>query len=105
MKPYGMLAYRTIGTVKEVEGEDSVYVGLEGSFNEYLRGVDGEMLMKKIEGNLWKPVQSEISQEPIPGKDVYTSIDVDLQDVAETALMKQLKNQDALNGCVVLMKV
>jgi len=105
VKPYGMLASRTIGRVKEVGGEDSVYVGLEGAFNRYLRGVDGEMLMKKIEGSLWKPIQSEYSQEPIPGMDVYTSIDVDLQDVAERALLEQMENQDALNGCVVLMEV
>lgn len=105
VKPYEILASRTIGRVKEVKGEDSVYVGLEGAFNEYLRGVDGEMLMKKIEGSLWKPIQSDYSQEPVPGMDVYTSIDVDLQDVAERALLEQMKNQDALNGCVVLMEV
>ena len=105
VKPYEILASRTIGRVKEVKGEDSVYVGLEGAFNDYLRGVDGEMLMKKIEGSLWKPIQSDYSQEPVPGMDVYTSIDIDLQDVAERALMEQMKNQDALNGCVVLMEV
>ena len=105
VKPYEILASRTIGRVKEVKGEDSVYVGLEGAFNQYLRGVDGEMLMQKIEGSLWKPIQSDYSQDPVPGMDVYTSIDIDLQDVAERALLKQMKNQDALNGCVVLMEV
>jgi len=112
IKPYGLLASRTVGFVRYLDSnetysgkKDTILVGLEGYFNEYLKGDDGEMLMKKIEGDLWKPVQNDISHEPIPGRDVYTSIDVDLQDVAERALLKQLKNQNALNGCAVLMEV
>jgi len=112
IKPYGLLASRTVGFVRYLDSnetysgkKDTILVGLEGYFNEYLKGEDGEMLMKKIEGDLWKPVQNDISHEPIPGRDVYTSIDVDLQDVAERALLKQLKNQNALNGCAVLMEV
>jgi cell division protein FtsI (penicillin-binding protein 3) len=112
VKPYGLLASRTVGFVRYLDSNetysgkrDTILVGLEGYFNEYLKGEDGEMLMQKIEGSLWKPVQNDISHEPIPGGDVYTSIDIDLQDVAERALMKQLKNQNALNGCAVLMEV
>ena len=102
VKPYGVLAARTIGYTKE---KDSIYVGLEGAFNDALKGQDGEMLMERIRGNEWKPIESEFSREPIPGCDVYSSIDVNIQDVAEDALLKQLKNQKALRGCVVLMEV
>jgi len=104
VKPYGALASRTIGYVIETEA-DTFEVGLEGAYYNELRGRDGEMLMKRVRGGEWKPIDSDLSQEPIPGKDVYTSIDLDLQDVAESALLKQLQNQDALRGCAVLMEV
>lgn len=104
VKPYGLLANRTIGYVIETE-KDTFEVGLEGAYYNELRGRDGEMLMKRVRGGEWKPIESDLSQEPVPGKDVYTSIDLDLQDVAESALLKQLQNQDAIRGCAVLMEV
>lgn len=104
VKPYGLLGSRTIGYIVETE-KDTFKVGLEGAYYNELRGRDGEMLMKRIRGGEWKPIESDLSQEPVPGKDVYTSIDLDLQDVAESALLKQLENQDALRGCAVLMEV
>ena len=61
--------------------------------------------MQRINGNEWKPVESELSREPIPGCDIYSSIDINIQDVAEAALLKQMKNQRAERGCVVLMEV
>lgn len=112
VKPYGYLASRTVGRYKEVKGDsvrgikaDTVAIGLEGAYNYYLEGQDGEMLMKRIRGNEWKPVSSDLSLEPIPGADLYTSIDVNIQDVAESALMKQLQEQNAEKGCVILMEV
>ena len=112
VKPYDLLAFRTIGYYKEEEGDSAkgikpykLAVGLEGAYNDYLEGQDGEMLMKKIRGNEWKPVSSALSIDPIPGADIYTSIDVNIQDVAESALMKQLQDQNAIKGCVVLMEV
>lgn len=112
VKPYDLLAFRTIGYYKEELGDSvkgikpyKLKVGLEGAYNDYLEGQDGEMLMKRIRGNEWKPVGSDLSVEPIPGADIYTSIDVNIQDVAESALMKQLQEQNAIKGCVVLMEV
>ncbi len=112
VKPYGMLGFRTIGYYRELEGDsskgikpDTLRVGLEGRYNDFLKGQDGEMLMKRIRGNEWKPLKSTLSREPIAGADLYTSIDVNIQDVAETALMTQLVKQDAAKGCVVLMEV
>ena len=105
VKPYGMLANRTVGYAVENDGKKSILVGIEGAFNEYLKGQNGQMLMEKIRGNEWKPVDDELSIEPIPGSDVYTSIDVNIQDVAESALLKQLREQKAQKGCAVLMEV
>ena len=75
VKPYNKLAARTIGYVRETKGK---YVGIEGAFNDELKGRDGEMLMQRIRGNEWKPIKSEFSKEPIPGCDVYSTIDVNL---------------------------
>ena len=105
VKPYGMLANRTVGYALENDGKKSILVGIEGAFNEYLKGQNGQMLMEKIRGNEWKPVDDELSIEPVPGSDVYTSIDVNIQDVAESALLKQLREQKAQKGCAVLMEV
>ena len=105
VKPYGMLANRTVGYAVENQGEKPILVGLEGAFNDYLRGQNGQMLMEKIRGNEWKPVDDNLSLEPVPGSDIYTSIDVNIQDVAEEALLKQLQAQEAQKGCAVLMEV
>ncbi len=105
VKPYGMLANRTVGYAVENQGKKPILVGLEGAFNDYLKGQNGKMLMEKIRGNEWKPVDDNLSVEPVPGSDIYTSIDVNIQDVAEEALLKQLQDQKAQKGCAVLMEV
>ena len=105
VKPYGMLANRTVGYAVENQGKKPILVGLEGAFIDYLKGQNGQMLMEKIRGNEWKPVDDNLSVEPVPGSDIYTSIDVNIQDVAEEALLKQLQDQKAQKGCAVLMEV
>ena len=100
-----MLANRTVGYAVENQGKKPILVGLEGAFNDYLKGQNGQMLMEKIRGNEWKPVDDNLSVEPVPGSDIYTSIDVNIQDVAEEALLKQLQDQKAQKGCAVLMDV
>lgn len=104
VKPYGILAKRTLGYVVENEN-DSIHVGLEGYYNTYLRGQDGKQLMKRIVGGDWKPVSTDYDVEPINGYDLYSSIDINIQDVAESALERQLIEQKAERGCVVVMEV
>ena len=86
--PYGELAARTIGYTRENE-KDSVfvYVGLEGAYNDYLKGKDGKQLVRRINNNFWMPMPDDPeNREPINGDDIYTSIDIEIQDVAENAL-------------------
>lgn len=99
-KPYGKLASRTIG----YEREGVQPVGLEGSFSKELSGVEGKQLMRR-EGGRWIPVSDKYEQEPQNGFDVYSTIDIRLQDVAEHELLRQLEEQGAAHGCVVLMEV
>ncbi len=104
--PYGALARRTIGYYKPLTATSKEYkVGLEGAFNDYLEGQNGELLMEKIIGDDWRPIPSSSNKEPIPGKDIYTTIDINIQDVAHDALMNQMIEQNAQKGCAILMEV
>ncbi len=102
--PFGIMAKRTLGYAR-VNEKDTILVGLEGYFNEYLRGTPGRQLRQRMANRAWRPVYSENDIEPHNGKDIITTIDTYLQDVAENALMKQLKSQNAKKGTAVLMEV
>jgi cell division protein FtsI (penicillin-binding protein 3) len=102
-KPFKDLASRTIGY--KVENKDVASVGIEGAFDVNLRGTKGKRLMQRIAGNVWKPVNNDNEIEPMDGSDVITTIDLNLQDVAENALQKQLESNNADMGCAILMEV
>ena len=101
-KPFGILASRTIGT-EPAHGRKGV--GLEDAFDSDLRGIEGHTVKERIPGNLWMPVEDANYIEPQDGYDLVTTIDIGLQDVAETALEKQLIKHNAEYGTVVLMEV
>ena len=98
--PYGMLAQRTLGYTRE----GAKPVGLEGSFNDWLDG-DFGLMMKQWVSNGWKPVTGDYVRDPVDGADIVTSIDVDIQDVAENELKRMLEKQKAAHGSVILMEV
>lgn len=101
VRPFKILAERTIG----YEREGIKPIGLEGAYTNYLQGINGKRLMKKIAGGVWMPISDENEVEPLDGSDIYTTIDINLQDVAENALMTQLQLHEAGHGSVVLMEV
>ena len=78
--------------------------GLEGAFSKYLTGTDGKRLEQRINASQWKPIDYWKVQEPIDGQDVYTTIDIRIQDIAHTALQKQLVQFEADHGCVLVME-
>ena len=102
--PYKSLARRIIG-YESGEGANKVYVGLEGSFTKNLEGINGQRLMRRIGGQAWVPVDPESEVEPQNGNDIITTLDVNLQDLAETSLRKELIADSADHGCVILMEV
>lgn len=79
--------------------------GLEGAFSEYLTGTDGTRLEQRVNSSQWKPIDYWKVKEPVDGQDVYTTIDLRIQDIAHSALEKQLINFDADHGCVLVMEV
>lgn len=98
--PFTNLAARTIGYKN-----DQFRVGLEGAYGDYIEGQSGVQLMQRIAGGVWIPLNSEVEVAPIDGSDIISTIDVNMQDMAQRALQKQLKITDADNGCVILMEV
>ncbi len=101
IQPHVSLASRTIGYTSDHGG----VVGIENAFNNELRGVEGVRLMQRINGNIWMPVHDGNEVEPKDGMDVVTTIDVAIQDVAESALLRQLMRHEAHHGTAVLMEV
>jgi cell division protein FtsI (penicillin-binding protein 3) len=99
--PFTNLSKRTIGFVNE----DGAGAGLEKSFNEALGGQNGEALFQKIAGGTWMPVFDGNDIKAIDGNDIQTTIDINLQDVAETSLHRHMALHDADEGTVVVMEV
>lgn len=100
--PFQNLAARTIGY--KIPGE-GVQVGLEGAYASHIDGTSGKRLVQRIAGGVWMPVNPEEEIVPVDGSDIIATIDVNLQDMAQRALEKQLIESDADNGCVILMEV
>lgn len=103
-RPFKTLAARTIGYV-QYQKNDTLRVGLDGAYDSILKGISGQRLMQKIAGDVWRPINDENEVEPKDGSDLYTTIDINIQDVAENALLKTLVKNNASHGCAILMEV
>ncbi len=101
MLPHGRMAARTIGMVNEA----GTRLGIEGAFDSVLRGIDGSVMMQRVSGSFRVPVPDEMNVDPVDGIDVVTTLDVDIQDVAEKALRDQLIAMQADWGTAILMEV
>jgi cell division protein FtsI (penicillin-binding protein 3) len=101
-RPHAELMKRTLGYYKN-EGGVELRVGIEGAFHEYLSGEPGEEIEQKFTTG-WKKT-GQIVKEAIEGADVVTSIDKEIQEVAHSELERQLRNQGAKSGCVIVMDV
>jgi len=103
IRPHEILAARTIGYI--MEGDQGSVVGIEGAYDSELSGIQGYRLMQKIPGGNWMPISDKNEIDPRDGYDIVTTIDIDLQDVAENALETQLRKHDADHGSVIVMEV
>ena len=76
---------------KELGYDMDAIVGISGCeqvFEEYLHGTDGKMLIEEDEnGNI---LSQKVIKEPIPGNDVWLTIDIDMQITAEDALKENI---------------
>jgi cell division protein FtsI (penicillin-binding protein 3) len=99
--PFANLSRRTIGFINE----NDKGAGLEYSFNDQLGGQDGYAYYQKIAGGHWKPIFDATNVKAINGLDLQTTLDINLQDVSETALHKAMMQHNADDGLVVVMDV
>ncbi|MBQ8990028.1 MAG: transpeptidase family protein [Prevotella sp.] len=98
-RPFGSLAQRTVGDM--FGAKDSAKYGLELSFDSLLRGTNGLMHRRKVLNKYMDiPVQN-----PIDGYDIVTTIDVGMQDLAERAVIEELKEIGGEMGVAILMEV
>lgn len=101
-RPFGMLGKRTIGRLDKNQKDVAVgTAGLEEAYESELKGVDGT---KRIERASRYKVDY-VLEDPVDGNDVYTTIDVDMQDVASEALLSNLEHFEAKHGTAVVMEV
>lgn len=106
-RQFSPLADRTIGYVRtdSVGAMPKGKVGLEDAFDKQLAGVKGRRKMRKLSSGKYIPYDDKFIVKPENGKDLITTIDVNLQDVAQNELKKQLESQGAANGCAIVMEV
>jgi cell division protein FtsI (penicillin-binding protein 3) len=97
--PLGKVAERTIG-YDDYRGAP----GIEGAYRDYLNGKFGWRLKQKIAKGQWKPINDTNEKEPVDGKDIVTTIDINIQDIAHHSLLRQLEIYEADHGCVVVME-
>ena len=97
------LAARTIGYTSRDASAN--VVGIEGAYNYKLKGTKGMRLKQKLSGNDWMPVNDKNEIDPRDGNDIITTIDINLQDLAHHALLKQLVKHNAHHGTAVVMEV
>ncbi|GAB5399138.1 MAG: penicillin-binding protein [Aureisphaera sp.] len=102
--PLGKIGERLIGN--EMRNEPGVYeVGFEGAFDKFLKGKKGQRLKQKIAKGQWKPVYDDNEIEPEDGYDIISTINVNIQDIAHHALLKQMEHYEAEHGSVIVMEV
>lgn len=106
--PYGDMARHTIGFERQI-GDSMSYNGLEGFYDKYLRGQQGQRWERKLarrEGeNMWVPIEDADQKRAVDGQDIVSTIDTRLQELAYTSLYKCVKENQADYGCVILMEV
>ncbi|NJB84903.1 cell division protein FtsI (penicillin-binding protein 3) [Lewinella marina] len=100
-RPFGWLARRTIGYSRE----GGARVGLEGAFDEQLAGESGKQEMFNMGGGIWLPTDNLAIVEPTSGANVYTTLDVNIQDITENALENGLLRHRAEWGAAIVMDV
>ena len=107
LTPFQLLANRTVGLSRDHIATNGkirkMNVGIEKSFDSVLTGQKGQRLVRFIAGGVALPVEG-YKVEPEDGKDVITTIDVNIQDITETALMKMMLESESQYGTAIVME-
>ncbi len=107
LTPFGLLANRTIGLSREFVADNKKIkkqnVGLEKSYDTVLSGKKGQRLVRRIAGGGLIPIEGS-QMDPVQGRDIITTIDVNIQDITETALMKMMLQCEGPYGTAIVME-
>lgn len=98
-RPYGSLALRTVGDM--YGAKDEARCGLELQYDSVLRGKNGIIHRRKVRNRFLNI--TDIS--PVDGADIVTTIDVGMQDLAERAVIDELKLINGNVGVAIVMEV
>lgn len=98
--PFKLLAFRTLGLWRE----NASNVGIEQKYDTILSGKPGSRMLRKTTGNTWVPIE-DLLIEPVNGKDIVSTIDINIQDVTEHALLESLQKHGCQFGTAVVMEV
>lgn len=101
IRPYGDVASRVLGYVNN----DGAKLGIEGSYDDMLRGIEGLTIKQKISGDFWIPIESVLNVEPKDGTNIQSTINIELQDIAQTALRERIVEVEADWGTIIVMEV
>jgi len=106
LSPFGLLANRTIGLSREHIASNGKMkkqnVGLEKNYDTLLTGQKGQRLVRYAAGGAI-PIEG-FQIEPENGKDIFTTLDVNMQDIAENALLKMMESSESLYGTCIVME-
>lgn len=105
--PYGALARRTIGYVKDNnKSNGNNKIGLEGRFDYILHGKEGYKWMKIADNKAIIPNTDSAFVKAEDGKDLRTTLNIDIQDIADDALRANIADNPKIEGgCVIVMDV
>lgn len=104
--PYGSLARRVIGYVKDNRSDGNNRIGIEGRYNYVLHGKEGVEWLRITDGMKRIPDYDSTSVKAENGLDVRTTLDIDIQDIADRALRQNIgDNPDIEGGCAIVMDV
>lgn len=107
LMPFKNLANRTVGLSREYVASNGKIkkqnVGLEKSYDSLLNGQKGHRLVRFIAGGVAVPVDG-YQVEPENGKDIITTLNVNIQDITASALMKMLQQSQAQYGTAIVME-
>lgn len=98
--PYGSLASRVLGFTG---GDNQGIIGLEVQYEEYLKGQDGMILTLADAAGVELEHAAEGRIEPVAGKDLVTSLDVNIQTYAEQAACQVMEKKKANRVSVIVM--
>lgn len=97
----GQLALHTLGLISDESGHG--ISGMESALDSVLTGVPGQaVFLRDISGRRFES-PSRLISPPVPGHDVYLTIDARLQEIAERALDDAITQMDASGGDVVFL--